>query len=152
MLERILPSKVDRESPGHRLALGLLALIGLAKLLMGARSVVDARGVATQADGIPLDRFAPEAAQTVVALFAAWGLGQVVLALLCAVALFRYRRLAPLVFALLLFENVGRKLIFARFPYASTGTTANLVVNSTFIALMLVGLVLSLRAAPRSSA
>ena len=47
-------------------------------------------------------------------------------------------------------ENVGRKAIFHYLPYAAEPTRANVVVNATFVALMLLGLALSLRA-PRTA-
>lgn len=144
MLDQLLPRRIDNEYRGHRLALWILGVLGIMKVAMGTNSVFNGREVASSADGIPLDTFAPDAAQTVVALFAGWGIGQVVLGLLCVLALVRYRGMVPLVFALLLVENVGRKTIFYFLPYASEATTANLVVNASFIALMLAGLALSL--------
>lgn len=144
MLDRLLPHRRDGGYRGHRAALWILGLLAFMKLAMGANSIFNGYRVASSADGIPLATFPPEAAQAVVALFAGWGLGQVLLGLLAVVALARDRGLVPLVFALLLVENVGRKAIFYVLPYASAPTTANLVVNGLFIALMVVGLALSL--------
>lgn len=145
MLERLLPRRVDAADSGSRAALAILALLALLKLAMGLNSIFNGRRVATSADGIPLDAFAPDAVQTVLALFAAWGLGQVLLGLIAALVVIRYRALAPLAFLLLLVENVGRKAIFHYMPYSAAPTTANVVVNATFVALMLAGLALSLR-------
>lgn len=144
MLDRLLPPSLAEGYRGHRLALWILGLLAIMKLAMGTNSIVNGRDVAGSADGIPLATFSPEAAQAVLALFAGWGLGQVVLGLLAVVALRRARGLVPLVFALLLLENVGRKAIFYFLPYASEPTTVNLVVNGLFVALMAVGLALSL--------
>lgn len=60
------------------------------------------------------------------------------------VALFRYRALVPFMFALLLLEHVGRKLIFWALPLGITGTTPGFFINLAFVALMVVGWVLSL--------
>lgn len=144
MLDRLLPRRLDGGYRDHRLALWILGLLAVMKLAMGANSIFNGRSVASSADGIPLETFPPEAAQAVLALFAGWGFGQVLLGLLAVVVLVRDRALVPLVFALLLVENVGRKAIFYFLPYASAPTTANVVVNGLFIALMCVGLVLSL--------
>jgi len=144
MLDRLLPRHLADGYRGHRVALWLLGLLAFMKVAMGANSIFNGREVASGADGIPLATFPPEAAQAVLALFAGWGFGQVLLGLLGVVAIVRARALVPLVFALLLVENVGRKVIFAFLPYATAPTTANIVVNSLFIALMVVGLVLSL--------
>lgn len=144
MLDRLLPRRIDNDYRGHRLALWILGALAVMKLPMGANAIFNGREVAAGVDGIPLDAFPPDAARAVLALFAAWGLGQVLLGLACVLALVRYRAAAPIVFALLLVENVGRKTIFWFLPSVPTATTANVVVNSVSVALMLAGLALSL--------
>jgi hypothetical protein len=150
MLERLLPRRVDAAERGSRAALAVLALLAALKIAMGLNSIFTGRRVATSADGIPLDAFPPDAARAVVAIFATWGLGQVVLGLFAVVVLARYRALAPLAFLLLLVENVGRKAILHFSPNSDAPTTANVVVNAAFVVLMLVGLALALRA-PRTT-
>jgi hypothetical protein len=48
-------------------------------------------------------------------------------------------------FSLLLLEHLGRKLILFFMPIARTGTPPGLLINLALVALMIVGLVLSLR-------
>lgn len=65
-------------------------------------------GGANSIAGIDLDI---EGGQNVVAIFAQWGLEQLLLAGLAWLALFRYRGLIPLILLINLLDNIGRILI-----------------------------------------
>ena len=144
MLNQLLPRHVDNAYHGHKLALWFFAVVVLMKVVMSLNSIFNGRYVATSADGIPLDTFTPAAARTVVSLFAIWALAQLIICLLCIVFLARYRAMIPLMFALLLLEHLCRKLIFRVMPIVRTGTPPGFVVNLVLLALMVVGLALSL--------
>jgi hypothetical protein len=144
VLNRLLPRQVDNTYRGYRLALWLFALVVLVKVAMSVNSIFNGHTVASSADGIPLDTFTPAGAQAVVSLFAAWGLGQLILCLLCIVVLVRYRALVPFLFAVLLLEHLSRRLIFLVMPIVRTGTPPGVFVNLALVALMVVGLTLSL--------
>lgn len=150
MLEHILPPHIDNTYRGHRLALWLFIPIVILKLLMSVNSIFNGERVARFADGIPLDSYTPAGANTVVALFAMWGLGHLVIVLLCVLALFRYRAMVPFMFGLLLVEHLIRKqLILAFLPIVRVATTPGTVVNIALVTLMMAGLALSLwRRAP----
>ena len=81
----------------------------------------------------------------VVSLFAIWGLAQLVICLLCILVVVRYRSMIPFMFALLLLEHLSRKLILHFLPLAKTGTSPGFAVDLVLLALMIVGLALSLR-------
>ncbi len=59
--------------------------------------------------------------------------------------LVRYRAMVPFMFALLLLEHLSRKLIFLVMPIATTGTSPGFFINLVIVAVMIVGLGLSLR-------
>ncbi len=145
MLNPILPRQVDNDYRGHKAALWVLALLLLMKVSMSVNSIFNGRLVASSADGIPLDTFTAAGAQTVVSLFAILGLSQLTLCLVGILVLVRYRALMPLLFSLLLLEYVGRRLIFHYLPVPRTGTPPGSTINLILLALMVVGLVLSLR-------
>jgi len=65
--------------------------------------------------------------------------------LLCILVLARYRTVIPFMFALLLLEHLSRKLILHFLPIAETGTPPGSGVNLVLLAVMIVGLALSLR-------
>lgn len=144
MFRQLLPQRIDNSYRGHNLALWLFGLIVLMKTAMSLNSILLGHKVATSADGIPLDTFSPAAAQTIVALFAIWGLAQLMICLLCTLVLFRYRAIVPLMFAFLLLEHLGRKLVLQFIPIARTGTPPGSYVNLALLTVMIVGLALSL--------
>lgn len=144
MFNRLLPPQIDNTYHGHKLALWLFALLVLIKVAMSLNSIFNGYFVASSADSIPLDTFTPAAAQAVVSMFAAWGLAQFTICLLCVLVLVRYRALIPFMFALLVLEHLGRRLIFLVMPIIRTGSYAGFYVNLAFIALLVVGLALSL--------
>ena len=80
-----------------------------------------------------------------MALFAMWGLSQLVFSVFGVLALIRYRAMIPFLFVLLLLEHLARKLILLVKPIATTGTPPGIYINLVLLGLMIVGLVLSLR-------
>ena len=149
MLKRLLPRHVDNAYHGHKAALWLFAALVLLKSVVSLSSIFDGRDVASSADGIPLDTFTPAGAQAVVSAFAAWGLAQLTLCLLCVLVSVRYRALVPFMFTLLLLEHLGRRLLFHLMPVARTGTPPGFFVNLVLLALLVFGLALSLRGRER---
>jgi hypothetical protein len=145
LTDRLLPQRVDNTYRGYKLALWLFGAVVLMKLAMSLNSISNGYVVASSADGIPLDTFPSAAAQTVVALFAIWGLAHLVICLLCILVLVRYRSMVPLMLALLLLEHLSRKLILQFLPIVRTGTPPGFFINVILLALMIVGLALSLR-------
>lgn len=144
MFGQLFPQRIDNTYRGHKLALWLLSLVVLMKVGIGLNSILNGYYVASSADGIPLDTFTPAGARAVVSMFAIWGLCQLIFGLLCLLALIRYRALVPFMFALLLLEHLSRKLILLVTPIIKTGTPPGSVVNFVFLAVMIVGLALSL--------
>ena len=145
MFDRLLPRHIDNTFPGHKLALWLFGVLVFMKTSIGLGTIFNGRNAAVSADGIPLDNFGAEGAQAFVSLFAAWGLAQATIGLLCVVVLARYRALVPLMYALLLLEHLLRKLIFVVMPIPRTGEAPGYLINLALVALMVVGLALSLR-------
>lgn len=150
MSQRLFPKQFDSRFEGHRSALWLLGLIIALKALMGGNSILNAAEVASKADGIPLETFGATAAREVVLLFEMVGLGQLVLAVIGAVVLNRYRALAPLVLLLFLVEHVGRRLIvLANAVEPSRTASPGFSINMGLLALLVIGLALSLWPRPQ---
>jgi len=135
MFDRLLPPRADNSYRGHKLALWLFALVVLMKTSIGLGTIFNGRNAAISADGIPLDTFTPAGAQAFVSLFAAWGLAQAIIGLLCVVVLY----------SLLLLEHLARKFMFIAMPVARTGEAPGFFINLALVALMVAGLLLSLR-------
>jgi hypothetical protein len=160
MLKRLFPVRMDNVYRGHVLAVWLLVPVALAKLLQGA-SVAGLLGpgrtrqVLEGVDRVPLGAFPPEAVSHLVFLFAAWGLGVFLLGLLASVVLVRYRGMIPLMYLLLLIEQVGRKGLSAIHldrPLVSLAASPANLVNWGFLLALAVGFVLSLSGRPAGEA
>lgn len=145
MFNQLLPQRVDNTYRGHKLALWLFGLLVCMRLAQSLNSIFNTYATATGADGIPLDTFPPGAAQTVVSLFALLGLSHFLFCLLGMLVLVRYRAMVPFAFALLLLEYLSRRLLLQFVPIIRTGTALGFYVNLALLAVMIVGLALSLR-------
>lgn len=149
MLDQLIPGRVDNGYRGHKLALVIFGLVVLVRIAIGFGSIFNGYGAATGPDGIPLDTFPPAATQTIVSLFAMLGLSRLLLGLLCVLALIRYRAMVPLLFSVLLIEQLGRQLIVTYLPIPRVGAPPVSVVQLTILALLIVGLGLSLLSSKR---
>src|SRR5438105_15694701 len=111
MLGLLFPTHVDNTYRGHKLALWLFGLVVLAKLGIGFGSVFNTYQAASQADGIPLDRYPSAAAETVVSLFALLGWLHIMLGVICVAVLIRYRAIVPLMPGPLIVEHLRRRAV-----------------------------------------
>jgi hypothetical protein len=148
MLARILPPQLDNSYRGHRLAIWILVLILVLKTGIALGVMLNGRAAAQNADGIPLDTYAPAAAAAFLSVFAAWGLAQLFLCALGWLAVARYRAMIPLAFTIYLLEHVARRIVFLVKPIARGGAPPGLLVNIVLLVFLLAGLVLALRATP----
>jgi hypothetical protein len=144
MLEQILPRSIDNTYRGHPLAFWALIPVLIVKTGIALGTIFNGHTAAQSADGIPLDSFGPSGAEAVLALFAIWGLSQLVFSVLGVLTLTRYRALIPFMFVLLVFEELARRWILFVKPIASTGTHLGTYINLALMALMIGGLALSL--------
>lgn len=144
VLERIFPRAFDNAYRGHWLGIALLALVALGKAIQGVESVVNTRDVVVRADAIALDRFGQDGAETVVALFALLGFYQLVLPLLSLAVLIRYRAMIPFLCLMLLFTQLGSRVLLAFEPIARNGTPVGLYVNLALLSMTAMGFLLSL--------
>ena len=144
MLDGLLPQRLDNEYRGSKLALWLFGLVVAMKSTQSLAIFFAGRSTARDADGIPLDSYAPDAAQTVVAVFAQGSLWRLFFCFLCLVVLFRYRSAVPLMFTLLALNYLAAQLVFQFFPLHRIGTPPGPVVNLVLFLVILAGLGLSL--------
>ena len=145
MLTRIFPTQIDNTHHGHRAALWLLGVFVLLKLVMSTNSLLNTRSVATGGDGIPLDAMTPDGVQVTLMLFALLALGQLILGLLAALVLIRYRAMVPLMFLILMVEQVARRgLIMVYAVPRIGGTPVGFYVSTGLLGMIVIGFGLSL--------
>jgi hypothetical protein len=135
---------VDATSLGRKVALWLFGLIVSVKIAQTLAVLLGGESVAVSADGIPLDTYAPAAAQTVVSLWTLLAVTKLWIYLLCVLALIRYRAFIPLMFGVLLLNDLGKYVVLQFLPIARVGAPPGPAVNLVLLALTVVGLALSL--------
>jgi len=144
MLADILPRSIDNSYRGSRLALWLLGFLVLIKSVIGVNSMVNGAEVMTKADGLALNTFPAAATQNLIALFALLGLAHVIMAALGLLVLLRYRGMVPLMFALLLLQHAGGRVVGYFLPIVRTGAPPAFIVNLVLLTSIIAGLALSL--------
>lgn len=145
MFNQLLPQRIDNTYRGYKLALWFFALVVFVKAVQSLLSIFNGYSTAISADRIPLDTFTPASARTVVSLFALLGISHFMICLLCVLVLVRYRSMIPVMFTFLLLLYLSGRLILRFVPVVRTGTPPGFYVNLILLAVMIVGLTLSLR-------
>jgi hypothetical protein len=145
VIARLFPAQFDNRFEGWRAALWLLGLLLFLRLAMSLNSIFNTEAVAAGADKFPLASYGADGASAVLMLFALHSLAELMLVAVGIAALVRYRTMVPFVFLLLTTEHVGRRLIVQAWAIErSAPTTAAYVINYGMLALLVVGLALSL--------
>jgi len=144
MLERLLPRTADNTYRGYKIALWIYGVVVLWKMAIAAATIFNGRNTAIVADGIPVNSFSQIGAQDFLSLQAALGVALFILCAIAVLVFFRYRALVPLMFVVLLAENLLRRLVYFLIPMVRVGSPVGTWVNVALITLMLVGLILSL--------
>lgn len=144
MHNALLPRVVDNTYRGRRLALWLFGFVIAIRIMQSGAIILNGYSTAKRADGIPLDAWPSDAAQTVVAMFALYALVRLLISLLCVLVLVRYRSAVPFMFALLLVNYLAAQLLVYFIPIVRVGTPPGSIVTRTLIGLTAAGLVLSL--------
>jgi hypothetical protein len=150
LFRRIFPGQIDNNFRGRRLAIWLFGFYVLANLGEGAASAFNSYSTAMTADGIPLDSYSATVAQTIVSMFALLGVRALVISLLCAIAVVRYRAMIPLLYLVLLVQNISGRLVLSVHPIARSAGVQPIgfYVNLVLLAILILGFALSLAKSP----
>lgn len=149
LFQRLLPARADGDFTGRRLALWALWPITAITLWRSQHHMFAPDGGAESIATIPLSRYSPDASANIIAIFAQWGLSQLLLGLVMLLVILRYRALVPLMWLLLCAEYAGRQGLGLIKPVVTAGTAPGAAANPLLLLLALVMLGLSLWPAPR---
>ena len=138
MFDKLLPKPIDNRYSGSKIALWLFGLIVSVHILQSVMVIVNGRSIAQSADGIPLENYPAAAAQTILAIFMTASLRRLIISLICAVVLFRYRSAVPLMFVVLSLSYLGGQVIVQFVPMVRVGTPPGVVVNLIMFGLTIV--------------
>lgn len=146
MIQRLLPFSATNDYRGHPLAKWVFVALTVITIGRSLAHMFAEDGGAGSIASITLDAFGPGGANTVITIFALWGLSQLIIGLIYLVVFWRYQSLIPLMYVFFVFEYVMRLIAPAYSPGLETlETPPGAIVNLIFIPLGLVMLVLSLR-------
>jgi magnesium-transporting ATPase (P-type) len=144
LFERLFPRRFDNTYTGSKIALWVFAFVITIRAIQSILIIVNGYSIAQSADGIPLETYPAAAAQTIVALFALSSLNRLIISLIGAAVLIRYRRAVPIMFVVLGLTYLGTQLITTFIPFVRVGTPPGVIMNRLLIGLTIIGLVLSL--------
>src|SRR5262245_55509895 len=119
-------------------------VVVIVRAAQGVSLMVSGYAIVRGADGIPLETYPAEAAQAIVSVWVVSGLSRLILFLLSAVVLVRYRSATTLLAILLTLDQVGRLIVFHFYPLVRVGNPIGPKVNLALLALTILGLALSL--------
>jgi len=144
MLDKIVPRQIDNTYRGYRIALWIFGLVVVVRMVQSVAILANGYATVRDADGIPLETYTADAAQTVLGLFALVSLWRLIFGLLSLLVLVRYRAAVPLMFLLSIAHYLGAQAISLYAPLVRIGTPPGSIVNLILFGLTVVGLVLSL--------
>lgn len=144
MIAGLFPAHIDNTFRGRRIALYVFYPVTALILWRSLHHLIAADGGAQTIATMPLDTYPSGAAQNIVAIFAQWGLSQLLLGLMFLAACIRYRAMIPLMWLMLALEAAGRQLAGTAKPIATLHTAPGAIGNLPMLALALVMLWLSL--------
>jgi hypothetical protein len=144
MLDKLFPQPIDNRYSGSKIALWLLGVIVLIHTLQSVLVLANGYSTAQSADGIPMETYPADAAQTILALFMTATLRRLIISLICAVVLFRYRSAVPLMFVVLGVSYLAGQVIFQFVPLVRVGTPPGVIMNLIMFGFTIIGLALSL--------
>ncbi len=142
MLERILPEQITNEFPGYKFsAYAFLVLTTIAVARSLAHMFLPDGG----AESIATIDLSVAGADTIISIFAQWGLSQLLMAGFYIVVFFRYKSLIPLMYVIVIAEYVGRIGMGLLKPLETVGTAPGAIGNFIIIPLAIILLFFAIR-------
>lgn len=151
LVSRLLPSPITNTFTGSSIALYAFWVITVTTIIRSLIHIFAPDGGAQSIATIPLEFYPTAAASAVVFVFALWGLSQLLMGVVYAVVVWRYRSLIPAMYVLLFVEYFGRLLLGWLKPIETTGTAPGGWANYILVPLLLVLYVLSVRSSNDST-
>ena len=144
MLKKLIPEHIDNSWKGSRLTLWVFSVITVITIGRSMVHMFAPDGGAQSIATIPLDSFTPQGAHTVILIFSLWGLSQLLMGLMYAVVIWRYRALIPLMYVFIFLEYVLRIFLGFIKPIETRSIAPGAAGNYIMAPLALVMLVMCL--------
>lgn len=140
LLIKIFPATVTNEISGYKIATWTFMLLSIISAVRSCIHLLAPDGGAATIAGLDLS----QGAVNVIFAFGLWGLSQLIYALIQLLVAFRYRKLVPFMYLLLIFETVGRMAIGHVKPPIVLHTVPGGVANYILLPLAILMFILSL--------
>ena len=141
LLNHIFPKTVDNEYKGNFIALWIFIILAIVSTVRSCIHFFAADGGAGSIAGLELAK----GGENIVFAFGLWGLSQLLYAFIQLLVAFRYRKLIPLFYLILLLETVGRMAVGAmKPPILLYGTPPGGIANYILLPLCFVMFILSI--------
>jgi hypothetical protein len=147
----LLPPSINNDYRGNKLALWFFWIVVIMRGLQGSLLLIGGPSIVRDADGIPLETFPIDAAQSIVTVSMVSGLSRLVLSLLCVLVFIRYRSAIALMFLVLALDQLGKEILLFLYPLHRVGNPIGPTVNLALVFLTLAGLALSMWSKTKSS-
>ena len=148
----LFPKHPDNNYKGHKLAMWVLCLYVFRSFLAGFIHMFASDGGAQSIASINLDMFSDGASDTIITMFAMWGMEQFVIALIILVILINYKSLIPAAWLIYAIEFTGRWLIPMFKPgVQSTHTPPGHVIDYIFVPLSILMFIFALYTSQKRS-
>lgn len=145
MINKIFPKQIDNNYTGHSLAKYVFVLITIVTLVRSCIHMFAPDGGAQSIATIPLNVFSHNAAETIILIFNLWGLSQAIIGIIYVIVIWRYQKLIPLMYLLMIVEYTFRMLFMFLKPIHLTGHAPGHTGDYIMIPLAIIMLIISLK-------
>jgi len=145
MIKYLFPNSIDNDYKGNKAPMYLFYLVTAFTVVRSIIHLVSPDGGAQSIATIPLYLYSKDASDTIIHMFAEWGLSQLLLGLFYVVVLIKYKSLIPLMYLFLVIEYSGRLLLGFNKPFELEGYAPGGVGNYILVPLFILMFILSLR-------
>jgi len=144
-MKYLFPNIIDNNYKGKKTPLYLFYLVTAFTVTRSIIHLFSQDGGAQTIAGIPLHLFSRNASDTIIHLFAEWGLSQLLFGLLYIIALFKYKSLIPLMYLFLVIEYSTRLFLGFYKPFELEGYAPGGIGNYFLVPLFIVMFILSIK-------
>lgn len=145
MIKYLFPNSIDNDYKGNKAAMYLFYLVTAFTVVRSIIHLVSPDGGAQSIATIPLHLISKDASDTIIHMFAEWGLSQLLFGLFYIVVLIKYKSLIPLMYLLLVLEYSTRLFLGFNKPFELEGHAPGGIGNYILVPLFFLMFILSLR-------
>ena len=145
MIKYLFPDSVDDDYKGNKVPFYLLYPVTAFTVIRSIIHLVSPDGGAQSIANIPLQLYVKNASDTIIHLFAEWGLSQLLFGLLYIVVLIKYKSLIPLMYLILVIEYSIRLFLGFYKPIVLEGYAPGGVGNYFLVPLFIIMFILTLK-------